>query len=66
MDKNQRGGSNCTPPTSPRRSPPSEAILQEWAQHCPFTRASAELIQRAQQAERMRRAALLQKDDALM
>lgn len=41
--------------TSQRRSPPSEGILQEWAKHWPFERASAKLIRKAQQAERQRK-----------
>jgi hypothetical protein len=32
------------------RTPPSEAILQEWLQHDPFKRASTELIRQIQQA----------------
>jgi ribosomal protein S21 len=31
------------------RTPPSEAILQEWQQHNPFERASTELIRQIQQ-----------------
>jgi hypothetical protein len=38
-----------TTTTSQRRSPPSEDILREWAQHWPFERATADLIRRAQQ-----------------
>ena len=38
-----------------RRTPPSEDILRQWAQHNPFERASADLIKQAQRVTREQR-----------
>lgn len=41
--------------TRPKRISPSDQILQQWQQHWPFERASADLIRQAQQVVRQQK-----------